>query len=214
MPSVMMPGGPPRLRAAALEFGGVVAEDGFREAIRQLAERNRQHPDIMQRLAREALLESGYLVGACTHVEFWTNLQRRVPLRGKPGEFSDLVVLNYALRDRVLAAVRTWRKAGLSALLLCDNTDWLDRVNARSQVFREFDRVLNSFHVHKSKRDGSLYQEAAQVLQVQPQEILVVDTSADALGVARKMGFQTLLFATPDRFLAAFEEILGRNAGR
>jgi len=214
MPNVMRPGGPARLKAAALEFAGVLVEDGLRETLRQLAERNRQHADVLYKLAQQMLEETGYLVGGCTHVEFWQALQRVLPLRGRPSEFSDMVVLNYALRPRVVASVRIWRNAGLRAVLLCDNTDWLDRFEARHKIFQEFDGVFNSFHMHKTKRDPAVYEEVAAKLQLQPSEILAIDASADALGVARKVGYQTLLFGNPDRFMTAFEEVLGRNAGK
>ena len=49
------------------------------------------------------------------------------------------------------------RRGGFLTAILSDQTDWLDRLEARHHFFGHFDRVFNSYHLGKGKRRITSY---------------------------------------------------------
>jgi putative hydrolase of the HAD superfamily len=94
----------------------------------------------------------------------------------------------------MLALVRRLRAAGVITAILSDQTDWLDRLDARTPFFRDFDRVFNSFHLGKGKRDPSLFDDAARELGVAAATAAFVDDDPGNVSRAAGRGLHALLF--------------------
>ncbi len=75
----------------------------------------------------------------------------------------------------MLAAVRALRQEGRLVGILSDQTDWLDRLDARDRFFGCFDRVYNSYHLGKGKRDPSVFTDVVRDLGIEPALALFID---------------------------------------
>lgn len=196
------------LRAVLFDFGGVLAEEGFREGLKEIARRHGLDPDVFFRLGAEAVYQSGYVTGRGKEADFWELLCRQGGLPCYDPAFTRDILRRFALRPGMLAAVRSLRRRGYLVAILSDQTDWLDRLNARDRFFQEFDRVFNSYHLGKGKRDPSLFDDTLRALGVEAQQALFIDDHPGHVERAATRGLQTILFQDQRQCLASLEERL------
>ena len=192
------PGG---LRAVLLDFGGVIAEEGVRLGLEAIARRHDVDPDVLRREADDAIYETGYITGRGTEADFWERLRQRTGIAGTDDELTGEILRRFILRPRMIAAVRGLRRHGVAVAILSDQTDWLERLDARDGFFLEFDRVFNSYRLGKGKRDATVFDDAVRALGADPAETLFVDDNPGHVGRARSRGLAALLFRTEDAFL-------------
>lgn len=197
----------PAVRAVLFDFGGVLAEEGFREGLKSLARRFGLDPEAFYELGSEAVYESGYVTGKGSEQDFWALMARRSSLPGYREDFTAEILRHFELRPAMLAAVRELRRRGYATVILSDQTDWLDRLEARGRFFQEFDRVFNSYHLGKGKRDPSLFDDVVRELRIAPEQALFIDDNSGNVERARARGLQALLFTGQAACLAALESL-------
>jgi len=185
-----------------LDFGGVVAEEGFRLGLEAIARRHDLDPAGLQREAEDAIYDTGYIVGRGTEGGFWERLRLRTGIAGTDDALTDEVLRRFVLRPRIIAAVRALRRQGVVVAILSDQTDWLERLDARDRFFLEFDRVFNSYRLGKGKRDATVFDDVVRALGTAPGETLFVDDSPGHVERAMGRGLAVLLFRTEDAFLS------------
>jgi putative hydrolase of the HAD superfamily len=96
-------------------------------------------------------------------------------------------------------ADRLWTH-GLEVSVLSDQTDWLDEIENATRFSRRFDRVLNSYHLGKSKRDPSLFHDVAARLHRKPGEIQFIDDNEDNVKTAAAQGWNAMHFRDIEPF--------------
>ena len=84
--------------------------------------------------------------------------------------------------------------AGFLLGLLSDQTEWLDRLDAKYGFYQEFDRLYISYRLGKGKKDPTLYDDVSRDLGLDPQQILFVDDNPGNIQRAASRGWQTILF--------------------
>lgn len=198
-----------RLKAVVFDFGGVLAEEGFRDALEVLARRNGHPPGGFVEAGLDALYGSGYLTGHAPEAEFWRALRRSYAIAESDGEARALVLDGFGLRRPVLDLVRRVRRTGRRCILLTDQTDWLECLDRKSDFLREFHHVYCSFRIGKSKRNASLFDDLAAVLDLAPSRILFLDDNEDHLRRARGKGWNTFLFGEVQPSVREVDRILG-----
>ena len=107
----------------------------------------------------------------------------------------------------MMDSVRKLRAKGCITAILSDQTDWLDQLNQRDNIFHHFDAVFNSYHIGKTKRDPSLFQDITTRLNVSASESLFVDDNPGNIDRAFSMGLATHLFRTQDHFFAEMKTL-------
>jgi putative hydrolase of the HAD superfamily len=203
------PGEKNALLAVLLDFGGVLAVEGFRAGLKAIARRCGLDPQRLYAEGTEAVYASGYLLGTGSERDFWNLLSRRTGLPEYREDFTEKILRHFVLRPRMLGAARSLRRMGLITAILSDQTDWLDRLEARDRFFGEFDRVFNSYHLGKGKRDSSLFAEVVTELGLDPEQALFVDDNPGHVERARSRGLQAFLFTGERAALSRLEKILG-----
>lgn len=200
------------VRAILFDFGGVLAEEGFRDGLFAIAKGQGLDPDEVHRIGLDAVYDSGYVLGRGSEADFWSLMRQRTGIRGDDRELSREILSRFALRPRMLDAVRELRESGFITAILSDQTGWLERLDARLGFFKEFERVFNSYRTGKGKRDPRSFDDAVQELGIEPGEALFIDDMAGNVERARSRGLQALLFEDEERCLALLEA-LRRPAG-
>jgi len=183
-----------RIRAVFFDFGGVVATEGFHQGLFAIARSQGLDPEEFFQIAREAVYESGYVTGTGTESDFWDVVRSRTGIRGSSAELSAECVDRFELRPGMLELVRSLRALGAMTAILSDQTDWLERLDARTPFFQEFDRVLNSYRLGKGKRDASLFDDAVRELGVAPAAAVFIDDDPGNVSRAAERGLHALLF--------------------
>lgn len=176
------------------DYGGVLAEEGFRNGLGELAREAGLDPEMVHDAAGDAIYASGYIAGNGSEADFWAELSRRSGLPPWQPEFTALILKRFVLRPGMLALVRELRDQGLRTAVLSDQTDWLDTLERRDRFFQLFEAVVNSYHLGKGKRDPSIFTDMAVRFNQPPATILFIDDNSGHVRRARAAGLQAVLF--------------------
>lgn len=199
------------IQAILFDYGGVLAEEGFRNGLFELARRQGLDPETVSRAGREGVHDSGYVIGRGTESRFWQLMREKTGLKGSDGNLSETILNHFILRPRMLNFVRSLRGQGYMTAIVSDQTDWLDRLDRRDGFFLEFDSVFNSYHIGKSKRDPSVFDAVAEQLGIAPEEALFIDDTSANVARAKERGMRGIVFDDEERVLRKLEEILGQD---
>ncbi len=197
------------IRAVVFDFGGVLAEEGFRDGLADLARQQGIDPGAVHRAAADAIYESGYITGQGTAADFWRILQRKTGITGDLNTLFLAIAARFALRPRMFAMVRALRSQGYITAVLSDQTEWLDRLDETLHFFQDFDKVYNSFHLGKGKRDPSIFADVVGNLGLVPQQVVFVDDDPGNVERARSQGLAALVFLNEDQCRNDLEALLG-----
>jgi putative hydrolase of the HAD superfamily len=199
------PGAP--ARGVVFDFGGVLAEEGFREGLHALAREQGLDQERVYATALDAIYDCGYITGEGNEADFWALMRDRTGLAGEPETLSGEILKRFVLRRKVLEGVRALRRRGITTAILSDHTDWLGRLDRRDRFFGEFERVFNSYELGRGKRDPAVFDEVATLLGIPPGEILFIDDMPSNLERARGRGMATFLCTDEDELLRELERL-------
>ncbi len=194
-----------RIRAVLFDFGGVLAEEGFSKGLEAMAEEQQLQVGDMTTEGMRAVYDSGFVLGRATESEFWSLLRGRTGLQGEDAELTATILNEFVLRPWMLALVERLRAQGYLTAILSDQTDWLDRLEARYHFFRLFDRIYNSYYLGKGKQDASLFSDVAADLGLPASAILFIDDNRDNVARAMAAGMQAIQYLDRDSFLQSLE---------
>jgi putative hydrolase of the HAD superfamily len=197
---------PMDIKGVLLDYGGVLAEEGFREGLKSLAIANALSPDSFFEIGTDAVYESGFVVGTSDERTYWNVLRKSTGIKGTDEQFRKEILDRFVLRQWMLEVVRHLRNKGIVVAILSDQTDWLDELDVRDNFFKEFDRIFNSFYLGKGKRDPEVFSGVAAELKIKPSQLLFVDDNSGHVERAQSRGFNTILYKDKDSFLAKLEE--------
>lgn len=104
------------VRAILFDYGGVLAEEGFREGLSALARRQGLDPLQLHAAGMEAVYDSGYVIGRGSEADFWAMLRERTGIQGEDVELSGEILARFVLRPGMLELVRCLRRQGFQPL--------------------------------------------------------------------------------------------------
>ena len=190
-----------KIRAVLFDFGGVLAEEGFRKGLYQIASLNAIDPDAFFTAAQGLIFTSGYLTGRCSEASYWDQLRASTGIKGRNDELKDIILERFMLREWMLDLVRKLKLASVRTAILSDQTNWLDELDERLHFFSLFERVFNSFHQGKSKNDPSLFDDVLSLMNLEPGETLFIDATLGHVERARSRGLHAIHFTSREQFL-------------
>ncbi|RMG01304.1 MAG: HAD family phosphatase [Nitrospirae bacterium] len=182
------------IRAILFDFGGVLATEGFREGLREIGRKNGLDPDRFFSEATELVFETGYVTGMATEQEYWEAVRRKTGIKGDDDSLRKELMERFSLDRDLLRFADRLRLKGYTTGILSDQTNWLDEINEKEDIFSHFDHVFNSYHLHKSKRDPSVFTDVAEKLGLRPAEILFVDDNEGNIKRAESTGMKGYLY--------------------
>jgi putative hydrolase of the HAD superfamily len=190
------------------DFGGVLADEGFKEGIEAIGKGNGLDPEALFDLADELIYETGYVMGMCGEAAFWKAFKGKTGITATDEELREEILMRFTLRERVLRYVQRVRASGMVTGILSDQTNWLPELDRRTPFFHLFDHVFNSYDLKKGKRDPSVFRDVAGRLGLQPGEVLFVDDKTGNIVRARESGLRVLHFADMDCFERGMKNLL------
>jgi putative hydrolase of the HAD superfamily len=194
------------IKALVVDFGGVLADEGFREGLKAIAGNNGLDPEEFFPLAQDLIYGSGYVTGKADEHAYWENIRLKTKVRNDDNELRREILDRFVLRPGMFEEIKRVRARGVTVALLSDQTDWLDELNRREPFYHCFDRLFNSFTLKKSKRDASLFRDVTKELGLAPDEILFVDDNPENVDRAKAQGWKTLRFTNEEDFKKALKE--------
>jgi len=183
------------------DFGGVLAEEGFRNGLVAIALRNELNPEEFWQKAYALTFDGGYVTGKMDEATFWQTLREQTGIKGSDADLRAEILSRFELRSWMIEVVKKLWEAHIRCAILSDQTNWLDELNEKYDIFRWFDQVFNSFHMGKSKQDPTIFDDIAEELHVNPEQILFIDDGSENIERARIKGLQTLLYKDQASFI-------------
>jgi putative hydrolase of the HAD superfamily len=188
------------LSCLLIDFGGVIAEEGFREGLKAIARAFKLDEDRFYKLASEIVYSCGYVTGKATEHDFWDNVRQKSGISAGDEWLTEEILKRFIPRPGMLRIVKDLRGKGVLSCILSDQTDWLDRLDARYNFFQSFDHVFNSFHFGKSKREISVFSDILSAVLQPAATTLFVDDNVGHIERARQSGLMTHLFVDENSF--------------
>ena len=195
-----------RIGLVLFDFGGVIAEEGFREGLQSIAQHNCLDSGTFVKEAYELTFNGGFVIGEIDEHTFWETLRGRTGIKGSDQELRNKILPRFVLRSWMLELVQRLKKASVSTAILSDQTKWLDELDNQYDFFRLFDKVFNSYHLGKCKKDPSLFEDVLDEMGFRPEQSLFVDDSLDNIERAQKSGLHTIHYQDKDSFLESMRE--------
>jgi putative hydrolase of the HAD superfamily len=197
----------PPVKVILFDYGGVLAEEGFREGLMAIARSNGLSPQVFFEMATAAVYESGYVVGRADEQSYWDLLRQRSGISQSNADLRKEILDRFILRPWMLEIVSGLRQSGYFVGILSDQTQWLDELDDRDHFFAEFNVVFNSYHLGRGKKDSQVFDEVAERLGVLPSEILFIDDNDGHIERAKSRGLQTILFRDKDSFIQEIDMV-------
>lgn len=194
------------IKAILFDFGGVIAEEGFKNGLQAIARKQGLDPDRFFVTAEELVYSTGYVLGQVDEATYWEAVRKNTGIEMSDDQLRQEVFNEFLVRPAMIETVRDLKKKGFLVGILSDQSNWLQELNQHYDFLRYFDQVFNSFHLHKSKKDPALFMEVCTLLGFDPQEVLFIDDNPGNIERATSTGLRAILF----RDWAGFREELNK----
>ncbi len=184
------------IRVVIFDYGGVVADEGFATGLRAIAREHGRDPDEFFAVGDDLVYRTGYVTGQATEHDFWHAVRRQTEIDAPDAVLTEAVLSRFTPRPAMLELADRLRERGIGAVILSDQSDWLDRLDARYRFSRHFDRVFNSYHLGTTKKDPDIFPRVAASLNVVPGACLFIDDNPGHLDRAAACGMAVHRFST------------------
>jgi len=197
------------VQAVLFDYGGVLAEEGFSNTMEALAKEQSLRVEDMTAEGMQAVYESGFVLGRGSESDFWKQLRQRTGLHGDDSSLRSRVFDGFVIRPWMLELIAQLKAKGYVTGILSDQTDWLDRLDARDHFYKYFDRIYNSYYLGKGKRDPSQFSDVAADLGLDPSAILFIDDSRKNVATAIENGMQAIQYIDRESIIKDIKDALG-----
>lgn len=197
------------ISAVLFDYGGVIAEEGFKNGLIALAKEQELDVEAMPKEATKAVYDTGFVLGHGSAKDFWQRMRERTGLAGDDTALTNRILAGFVLRPWVIELVQNLHNNGYITGILSDQTHWLDELNERDHFYQHFDPVFNSYYLGKGKQDSSLFNEVATELKLPISEILLIDDDAGNVKRAEEAGMQTIHYVDKETFIHQLKQQTG-----
>jgi len=198
------------IKAVLFDYGGVIAEEGFRNGLLAMAHEQGLDIDATLNVAKHAVYDSGFVLGWGTDTDFWKLMRQGSDLKGSDSALTAQILEGFVLRPWIIDLVQQLHRQRYITGILSDQTHWLDWLNERDHFYHFFDHVFNSYYMGKGKRDPGLFIDIAEKLALSPTEILLVDDIENNVTRAQAAGWKAIHYVDKASFLLTIEKLLGK----
>lgn len=197
------------IHAVLFDFGGVLAEEGFRNGLTALAMEQGLDVSSMHKQGMMAVYDSGFVLGSGTEADFWNLLRRRTGLLGDDQPLREKMLTGFIIRPWMLDLVKQLRNAGYITGILSDQTHWLDILDNKYHFYNAFDKIYNSYYMGKGKQDMSLFSDVVSDLDTQPGAVLFVDDDLGNVERAQAAGLKVIHYVDQEQFMVQIQSYTG-----
>lgn len=196
------------IKAVLFDFGGVIAEEGFKNGLQAIALQQGLDPAVFFSKAQDLVYSTGYVLGQADEAAYWEAIRRETGLRMDDNQFRNEILNRFVIRPAMVNTVQDLKKKVFLVGILSDQSNWLEELDQKYDFLRYFDRVFNSYHLHKSKKDPSLFVEVCAYLELEAQEVLFIDDNPGNVERAALKGLRTIHFRDVADFRQKLDKII------
>ena len=189
------------------DFGGVLAEEGFRDGLLAIARHHGLDPQEFLKTAVDLTFNQGFVTGKLDVKMYWQMLREKTGIHAPDDALSHEVLSRFTVRPWMLDIVKKLKQAFIRVAILSDQTKWLDEFAKKHGFFQLFERIFNSYYLGMCKRDLALFDYVVAEMGVKPEEALLIDDNQENIERAKQRGLQGILFQTRESFESELTEI-------
>ena len=182
------------------DFGGVLAEEGFRDGLQAIAENKGLDPDSFVKKSFDLVHGIGYVVGKSDEKAFWRALREETGINGTDKKLRNVILMHFKLRPWMIDLIKKLKQQDIRLGILSDQTNWLDELNEKYDFFKWFDHIFNSYYIGKSKKDPTLFDDVLDWMAVKSDRVLFVDDHHANIERARQKGLNAILYDDFEKF--------------
>jgi putative hydrolase of the HAD superfamily len=196
------------IKAVLFDFGGVLAEEGFKNGLAAIARKEGLNPSAFFRKAESLIYSTGYVLGRCPESAYWQALTKETGIKTEEADLRREILDRFLLRPEMFRMVENLKGMGFWVGILSDQTNWLEELDRKYGIFKKFDRVYNSYRLHISKRDPSWYADICSDLNFTPKAVLFIDDNPSHIDRATAAGLNTIHFQNEAQFIEALSRYI------
>lgn len=189
------------------DFGGVLAEEGFRDGLLAIARHHGLDPQEFLKTAVDLTFNQGFVTGKLDVKMYWQMLREKTGIHAPDDALSHEVLSRFTVRPWMLDLVKKLKQASIRVAILSDQTKWLDEFAKKHGFFQLFERIFNSYYLGMCKRDLALFDYVVAEMGVKPEEALLIDDNQENIERAKQRGLQGILFQTRESFESELTEV-------
>jgi len=189
------------------DFGGVLAEEGFRDGLLSIARHHGLDPQEFLKTAVDLTFNQGFVTGKLDVKMYWQMLREKTGIHAPDDALSHEVLSRFTVRPWMLDLVKKLKQASIRVAILSDQTKWLDEFAKKHGFFQLFERIFNSYYLGMCKRDLALFDYVVAEMRVKPEEALLIDDNQGNIERAKQRGLQGILFQTRESFESELTEV-------
>ncbi|MCF8069746.1 MAG: HAD family phosphatase [Desulfobacterales bacterium] len=190
-----------QIKAVLFDFGGVLADEGFRAGLAYIAEQNGLDIKTVQDEGFKLVFEQGFVTGKIRESTFWNIFREHLDIQETDQELTEIVLSRFTLRPWMLDIVSTLHDKGFVTAILSDQTHWLDEINERYNFFKFFDFVFNSYYLGISKKNPAIFKRVLKKMNIRQESAVFIDDHPGNIERAGEQGLHGILYEEKNTFL-------------
>ena len=203
----------PVIKAVLWDFGGVITTSPF-ESFAHYERENGLPKDFIRGLNAADHHENAWARMERSEVtldEFCDLYEAEAAAAGHPIDArAVLACLSGDIRPEMVAALRAIKRNQLKQACLTNNFASMQREDApRTPIFDLFDVIVESSKIGVRKPEPAFYATACDLLEIRPEEAVMLDDLGVNLKPARELGMTTIKVVDPTDALAELERTVG-----
>jgi len=192
------------IKAIIFDFGGVYFTYSKELRLKALRKKLGIEEEIIEKAWSKYI--DDYNKGRISEGEFWKRFKRDLGLRITNQELRRTILSIFRPIKPVHKLVKELRK-NFKVGLLTDQSKWLDILDKKYKIYKNFDRVVVSYKVGAIKPNKKIYRIALKKLGVRPEEIVFIDDDKENVEGARRVGMKAILFKNSTQLRKELEKL-------
>lgn len=94
------------IKAIIFDFGGVLAEEGFKEGLMTIGKEKGFDPDHFFKILSELVYQTGYVTGSADEHAYWKAVREKTGVTGEDKKLREEVLRRLKLRPEMMEVVK------------------------------------------------------------------------------------------------------------
>jgi putative hydrolase of the HAD superfamily len=163
------------IKLVLLDFGGVIAEEGFKKGINELALKFDFDVEKLKKIAFDLVYDCGFTSGKADSDKFWDLFKEKTKISESNSNLTEFILKRFIIRDEMINFAKWLKTQNIKTAILSDQTNWLDILDKKYDFFKYFDKVFNSYYLGITKKDPEIFDLALEEMDELPENTLFAD---------------------------------------
>jgi len=165
----------PEIKLVLLDFGGVIAEEGFKKGITDLALNFDFDAEMLKKTAFDLVYECGFTSGKSDSDKFWELFKAKTGIEEENQNLTEFILERFVIREEMINFAKWLRHKKIKTAILSDQTNWLDILDMKYGFFKHFDKVFNSYHLGITKKEPEIFDLVLDEMCELPENTMFAD---------------------------------------